>query len=44
MSTTERVEASEPLPSTPALDEESPFATMMSQFDSAAKKRGITAA
>ncbi len=32
------------LPSTPALDEESPFATMMIQFDEAARRLGIGAA
>jgi glutamate dehydrogenase (NAD(P)+) len=32
------------LPSTPVLDEESPFATMMSQFDHAARHLGVDAA
>jgi len=31
------------LPSTPVLDEESPFATMMSQFDLAARRLGVNA-
>lgn len=35
---------SETLPSTPQFDEESPFATMMSQFDAAATRLGINAA